>query len=103
VAGFAEIGGHDTAHLAARARVLSDDLQAIFPGACDVEDLQPWAGLRPATPTGVPVISRTRIDNLVLNLGHGALGFTLSAGSAALLGDLVAGRQSSLPAVDYAA
>jgi D-amino-acid dehydrogenase len=50
----------------------------------------------------VPVIGRSRIDNLMLNLGHGALGFTLAAGSAALLGDIVAGRTPAVAAADYA-
>eukprot|EP01037_Dinobryon_pediforme_P012005 gene12005-12095_t len=101
-AGFAEIGGSDALHLEARAAVLSRELQAIFPGACAQDDLQPWAGLRPATPTGVPVIGRSRVENLMLNLGHGALGFTLAAGSASLLGDVVAGRTPAVAAADYA-
>jgi D-amino-acid dehydrogenase len=103
VAGFAEIGGADSANLDARAATLSDTLQATFPGACATTDLRPWAGLRPATPTGVPVIGRSRLSNLLLNLGHGALGFTLAAGSAGLLADLVAGREPVIPAADYAA
>lgn len=101
VAGFAEIGGADTRHIDARAASLSADLQAIFPGACDTTDLQPWAGLRPATPTGVPQIGRSRVPNLMLNLGQGALGFTLAAGSASLLGDLVAGRAPVVNASHY--
>lgn len=102
VAGFAEIGGSDGLHLEARTAVLSRELEAIFPGACGQNDLRPWAGLRPATPTGVPVVGPSRIANLMLNLGHGALGFTLAAGSASLLGDLVAGREPSVVAADYA-
>ncbi len=100
-AGFAEIGGHDSRHLTARAEALHADLQAIFPGACANTDLQPWAGLRPATPSGVPVIGPTRVSNLMLNLGQGALGFTLACGSAALLADLIAGRRPSINAADY--
>jgi D-amino-acid dehydrogenase len=103
VAGFAEIGGSDALHLGARAEVLARELEAIFPGACAHDDLRPWAGLRPATPTGVPLVGPSRIANLMLNLGHGALGFTLAAGSASLLGDLVAGREPSVAAGDYAA
>jgi D-amino-acid dehydrogenase len=103
VAGFAEIGGSDGLHLGARTAVLSRELEAIFPGACAPDDLRPWAGLRPATPSGVPVIGQSRIANLLLNLGHGALGFTLAAGSASLLGDLVAGREPSVVSKDYAA
>lgn len=102
VAGFAEIGTRHAPDLAARAASLSADLHAIFPGACNKTDLQPWVGLRPATPTGVPLIGPSRIDNLWLNLGQGALGFTLAAGSASLLCDLLAARTPLIVASDYA-
>ena len=40
--------------------------------------------MRPATPTGLPVLGRQAKGpaNLYLNTGHGGLGFTLAAGSA---------------------
>ena len=64
-----------------------------FP-ALDLSRARAWAGQRPATPTGVPLIGRSRAaDNLWLNAGQGALGFTLACGSAALL----AAQMSSLP------
>ncbi len=101
VAGFAEIGGGDDRRLPNRAATLSLALQEIFPGACGTTDLRPWSGLRPATPSGVPQIGPTRVERLLVNLGHGALGFTLAAGSAALLADLVAGRDPAIPAAAY--
>ena len=54
------------------------------PEASRYEELRPWAGLRPATPTGLPVVGRLRggPSNLLFNTGHGALGFTLAFGSA---------------------
>jgi D-amino-acid dehydrogenase len=58
-----------------------------------------WAGLRPATPSNVPVIGRTRFSNLFLNTGHGTLGWTLACGSGKALADLVSGRR---PEVDFA-
>ena len=52
----------------------------------DLSRAQAWAGVRPATPTSKPLIGKSRAaDNLWLNLGQGALGFTLACGSAALL------------------
>jgi D-amino-acid dehydrogenase len=101
-AGFAEIGGPDERHVDARIATLSTELQAIFPGACATTDLQPWIGQRPLTPTCVPMIGPTRIENLFFNIGQGKLGFTLSCGSAALLADLVAGRKPAVEAADYA-
>ena len=49
----------------------------------------PWAGLRPAAPAGVPIIGHSRYENLLFNVGHGALGFTLAAGSAARITKLI--------------
>ena len=56
-----------------------------LPFAGDYEKATPWAGLRPATPSGRPIVGLSRLDGLWLNVGHGALGFTLACGSADLL------------------
>jgi len=40
------------------------------------------------TPSGRPLIGRTRVGNLFVNTGHGPLGRTLAAGSARLLAAL---------------
>jgi D-amino-acid dehydrogenase len=53
-----------------------------------VEGARAWAGLRPLTPDGLPLLGRSRkIDNLVVATGHGHLGISL----AAVTGDAVAG------------
>lgn len=84
VAGLAELAGHDTRIEARRVAQLQKAAREVFPLACAGSDTQPWAGLRPATPTGVPMLGRVAgaPDNLLFNAGHGALGFTLAAGSA---------------------
>lgn len=97
VAGFAEIGTR--APTPGRAEALARETDAVFPGACDTASAAAWSGLRPATPTSLPVIGHTRVQGLAVNAGQGALGFTLAAGSARLLADLVAGRA---PIVDPA-
>ena len=40
--------------------------------------------MRPATPTGLPIVGRLEgaPSNMLFNTGHGALGFTLAFGSA---------------------
>jgi len=55
-----------------------------------------WAGLRPATPSGMPIVGSTPFNNLWLNVGHGALGFTLATGCAQLLNDLIAQRPTAI-------
>lgn len=67
----------------------------------DLSGAASWVGARPATATGLPLIGRTRLaPNLWLNTGHGALGFTLACGSAALLGTLM--QDAGEPALDPA-
>lgn len=85
VAGFAELCGADLAIDERRIDALCRAVEATFPGACDLSVRNPWAGLRPATPSGRPLIGATPLSNLWLNVGHGALGLTLAAGSATLL------------------
>ncbi|MNR56767.1 D-amino acid dehydrogenase small subunit [compost metagenome] len=68
-----------------------------------LDALQPWAGLRPATPDGLPLVGPSRLPGLWLNLGHGALGFTLAMGSAGLLADQLAGRAPAIGAEDFSA
>jgi D-amino-acid dehydrogenase len=52
------------------------------------------------TPDGTPVIGATPLANLWLNTGHGTLGWTMSAGSAQVLADLVSGRAAAIDTSD---
>jgi D-amino-acid dehydrogenase len=67
-----------------------------FPNAGAYDEAVEWAGMRPATPSGVPLLGATAYRNLWLNLGHGALGFTLACGSGRLLSELIGERQPSI-------
>ena len=54
------------------------------------EPITPWAGLRPATPDGLPLIGALPgFENIYLATGHGMLGVTLAPATAALLAPLV--------------
>jgi len=92
-AGTAELTGYDRAINDLRCNALLERLRVLFPALARVEPSHRWAGLRPATPSNIPCIGRTRLKNLYLNTGHGTLGWTLACGSAALLADLVAQRR----------
>lgn len=48
-----------------------------------------WIGHRPMTPASMPHIEETPVPGLFVNLGHGMLGWTLAAGSAARVAQLV--------------
>jgi D-amino-acid dehydrogenase len=92
VAGTAEFAGWDASVTEARARFLLAKAVELFPDCGDVGRAEFWAGLRPSTPDGVPVLCRGGFDNLFLNTGHGTLGWTMACGSGRLVADLVLGR-----------
>ena len=85
VAGMAELAGYDTQVAPRQIESLKASTQALFPNCSPFAELNPWAGLRPATPTALPLIGRhpKGPENMLFNVGHGALGFTLAFGSAA--------------------
>ena len=85
VAGMVELVGNDLSIPQDKIQSLCDSTEALFPGCSDFAEVHPWAGLRPATPTAVPIVQKAGASNLWLNTGHGALGFTLAFGSAARL------------------
>ena len=57
------------------------------------------AGLRPATPSNVPYIGKTKFANLYLDTGHGTLGWTHGCGSGRAITDIISGKK---PEVDFA-
>jgi D-amino-acid dehydrogenase len=91
-AGTAELTGYDTEINPVRCDAIVQRIRELFPRLAGIEPSHRWAGLRPATPSNVPVIGRTRLRNLYLNTGHGTLGWTLACGSGSVLADLVSGR-----------
>jgi D-amino-acid dehydrogenase len=55
-----------------------------------------WAGLRPTTPDGVPIIGRSpRHSNLILATGHAMLGLSLGPGTGQIVAELVNDRQTA--------
>ena len=108
VAGTIELGGFDlaldTPLAKKRCAMLVKRIEAVFPGVADTRtpeeggDPQFWTGLRPATPTNIPLIGRTKIGKLWINAGHGTLGWTHGAGSGKALAELISGE---VPAMDF--
>jgi D-amino-acid dehydrogenase len=84
VAGMAELVGYDRSISTGAIASLQRSTQAVFKQLSDCPVQQPWAGLRPATPTGLPIVGVQHGGprNLVVNTGHGALGLTLAFGTA---------------------
>lgn len=102
VAGTAEFAGNDVRLDPKRIANLSRLIEAIFPGLVDARAKaggKGWAGLRPVAADGRPYVGRGGVEGLWVNSGHGHLGWTMAAGSARMLGDLITG---SRPEVDPA-
>jgi len=106
VAGTIELGGYDlsldSTLARARCHMLSRRIAEILPGVCDTRtpeeggNPQYWTGLRPATPTNIPYIGKTRVGKLWVNAGHGTLGWTHGAGSGKAMAELLCGRRPAM-------
>jgi D-amino-acid dehydrogenase len=99
VAGTAELSGYDTALNKVRCEALTRLALHWFGDAIDGAHPEYWAGLRPATPSNVPLIGRARYPNLFINTGHGTLGWTMACGSGKAIADIISGKP---PDVDFA-
>lgn len=99
IAGTAELNGYDRDLNRVRCEAIVRRVEALFPGAGDSERAQFWTGLRPATPSNVPIIGRSKLGKLFLNTGHGTLGWTHACGSGKSIAQIVSGMQ---PEVDFA-
>ena len=69
---------------------LKDLLGQLYPQIpAEETTVEGWCGLRPVTPDGVPLLGPTNRDNLYLNTGHGALGWTQACGSGRAVAQMV--------------
>jgi len=99
VAGMADVVGYGRDFDEKRLSTLLRQAREAFPEASDWTELNPWTGLRPATPTGLPLLGRVPgTEGLFLNLGQGGLGFTLAMGCAAMVAAAIEGRPAPIPA-----
>jgi D-amino-acid dehydrogenase len=99
IAGTAELNGYDRDLNRVRCEAIVRRVDDIFPGAGDSAQAQFWTGLRPATPSNVPLIGKTRLANLYLNTGHGTLGWTHACGSGKSIARIISGLA---PEVNFA-
>jgi D-amino-acid dehydrogenase len=89
VAGTAEFNGVDRDIRADRIRPLIAWVEQCFPNI-NTRSVVPWAGLRPMMPNMMPRVGKGNAANVFYNTGHGHLGWTLSAVTADMLGNVVA-------------
>ncbi|HEY0812456.1 MAG TPA: FAD-dependent oxidoreductase [Pseudonocardia sp.] len=103
--GTMEFAGFDTAVNTRRVAAVK---RAAAQGFRDWDEsaphAEPWAGLRPMTSDGMPIVGRLRPDgNVVAASGHGMLGLTLAPSTAKTVRDLArdvaAGSPEPAPAL----
>jgi glycine oxidase len=74
------------------ARGLSELLDAALAGAPALADFTPgesWAGLRPGTPDGLPILGPTPVDGFFLATGHYRNGILLAPATARLIANAI--------------
>lgn len=101
VAGMVDLVGFGTEIADRRVALLERQARAVFPAGADWPRSHAWAGLRPATPDWKPIIGRSGLDNLWLDVGLGGLGFTVGCGTGHLLAAMIAGREPAIPVAPY--
>jgi D-hydroxyproline dehydrogenase subunit beta len=79
--------------------------QRFLPGIVALQMLRCWAGFRPATPDGRPLIGRIPASgrgNQWIATGHEGLGLTTATGTASVWLDLLLGRTPAIDPAPYA-
>lgn len=99
VAGIAEFTGWNADLDDQRSRTVLERGRNLLPKAGDWSNAMAWAGLRPVTPDGPPIIGSTPIRNLWMNTGHGVSGWTMACGSGRLISDLIDGRKPEIATI----
>ena len=90
VAGFADLGYDSAEKLKPRLDGFRNNLKSRFGDMANGSDeAEVWLGHRPMTPDTRPIIRKAKVDGAWFNCGHGMLGWTLAAGSAVVLADMM--------------
>ena len=98
--GTMEITGSDLSINPARVRGIVKAVTTYLPdfSADDLQQVQPWAGLRPCSPDGLPYIGRfASFDNLSVAAGHAMMGLSLGPITGKLMSELLSGAAPSIP------
>ena len=90
---IAEISGYDNSWAPSDFTEMIKQAKSLFPHACDFTKIEYSSGLRPMTPNGAPILGKGKMQNLYYNTGHGHLGWTMCAGSAKIISDLISNKK----------
>lgn len=96
VGGTMEMAGIDESITHRRVRGIARAFPQYFPAfeENDFAEVEPWTGLRPVSPDGMPYIGRTRRwKNLTLATGHAMMGLSLAPATGKIVSDLIVGEK----------
>lgn len=96
VGGTMEIAGLNEAINLVRVRGIIDSFCRYFPEfqPADFDGVQPWRGLRPCSPDGLPYVGRTgKFANLSLATGHAMMGLSLGPITGKLMAEILSGEK----------
>ena len=96
VAGTAELGFRAPELREAALRTLVKVGEDWFPEAANYNASTFWSGVWPMLPDGVPLVGPTPLPHVYVNIGHGASGWAMAAGSGKLIADMVSGQQTDI-------
>jgi len=96
IAAKAEFAGYDRTYRTDDFRILFEAAADLFGDGLDLGKAEYWTGLRPMTPSSVPILGPARYCNFHLNVGHGHVGWTMACGSGKFTADLIAGRRPEI-------
>jgi D-amino-acid dehydrogenase len=97
--GTMELAGIETKINPPRVRGIIKSALAYFPdfSEADFQSIEPWCGLRPCTPDGLPYLGRSsRFNNLTIATGHAMMGVSLGPVTGKLVAELMAGEKPSI-------
>lgn len=96
IAGTLELVGDDLSVNARRVGAIVKGARAMLSFPEPQSPPEPWAGLRPCLPDGMPAIGRSpKLDNLWLAIGHQMTGVKSAPATGRLLADLMESRDPS--------
>jgi len=96
VGGTMEIAGLNEDISPVRVRGIIDSFCRYFPAfqPSDFDSVQPWRGLRPCSPDGLPYVGRTaKLDNLSIATGHSMMGLSLGPITGKLMAEILSGEK----------
>jgi len=97
-----EFVGFDRRTTLEALRTIAARIAPVLPALARVPVIRAFAGLRPYTPDGLPILGPVAgVEGFVMAAGHEGDGIALSAITGELIADCVAGRPTGFPIADF--